>query len=63
MRDKAVFWKSKTSPMIKRGYSLKQAIIGVRRVYDTSRSDDGTCYLIDRFWPRAVKKKDLRIPA
>jgi uncharacterized protein YeaO (DUF488 family) len=49
--------------MIKRGYSMKQAIIGVRRVYDTPRSDDGARYLIDRFWPRAVKKKDLRMIA
>jgi uncharacterized protein YeaO (DUF488 family) len=42
---------------------MKQAIIGVRRVYDAPRSDDGDRYLIDRFWPRAVKKKDLRITA
>lgn len=42
---------------------MKQATIAVKRVYNAPRSDDGARYLVDRFWPRAVKKEDLRIAA
>ena len=42
---------------------MRQARLAVKRVYDTPRSHDGARYLVDRFWPRAVKKKDLRINA
>lgn len=42
---------------------MRRARLAVKRVYDAPRSDDGARYLVDRFWPRAVKKKDLRINA
>jgi uncharacterized protein YeaO (DUF488 family) len=38
-------------------------MITIKRVYDVARAKDGARYLVDRFWPRAVKKKDLRINA
>lgn len=37
--------------------------LAVKRVYDAPRSSDGARYLVDRFWPRAVKKVDLKITA
>jgi uncharacterized protein YeaO (DUF488 family) len=36
---------------------MRRARLAVKRVYDAPRSDDGARYLVDRFWPRAVKKK------
>ena len=42
---------------------MNRARLAVKRIYDVPRSDDGARYLVDRFWPRAVKKKDLRINA
>ena len=42
---------------------MRKAGFAIKRVYDAPRSDDGARYLVDRFWPRAVKKKDLRIAA
>jgi len=33
--------------------------VQVRRVYDDPRSDDGTRVLVDRVWPRGVRKEDL----
>jgi uncharacterized protein YeaO (DUF488 family) len=42
---------------------MKAAMITIKRVYDASRAKDGARYLVDRFWPRAVKKKDLRVTA
>ncbi|MGH3431627.1 MAG: DUF488 domain-containing protein [Thermocrispum sp.] len=31
----------------------------VRRVYDEPSAEDGTRVLVDRVWPRGVRKKDL----
>ncbi|HEX6033478.1 MAG TPA: DUF488 domain-containing protein [Anaerolineales bacterium] len=42
---------------------MRRSRLTVKRIYDVPRSDDGARYLVDRFWPRAVKKKDLRINA
>lgn len=33
--------------------------VHVRRVYEDPRSDDGTRVLVDRVWPRGVRKEDL----
>jgi uncharacterized protein YeaO (DUF488 family) len=34
-------------------------MIRIRRVYDTPQADEGRRYLVDRFWPRGVKKEAL----
>ncbi len=35
-------------------------MIAVKRVYDTLNDDDGYTVLVDRLWPRGIKKADLR---
>ena len=35
--------------------------IMLKRAYDSARSDDGTRILIDRLWPRGVRKVDAAI--
>ena len=34
-------------------------MIRIERVYDTRRHSDGPCYLVDRLWPRGMKKESL----
>ena len=36
-------------------------MIGLKRVYEEEASDDGVRYLIERLWPRGVKKESLHI--
>lgn len=36
-------------------------MICVKRAYDPPDPDDGTRILVDRLWPRGIKKEDLRI--
>lgn len=36
-------------------------MIKLKRVYETEDPDDGVRYLIERLWPRGVKKTSLRI--
>jgi uncharacterized protein YeaO (DUF488 family) len=36
-------------------------MIQVKRVYDPATHDDGTRFLVDRLWPRGVKKESLQI--
>lgn len=38
-------------------------MIGVRRVYDSPGLDEGGCFLVDRLWPRGIKKESLKINA
>jgi uncharacterized protein YeaO (DUF488 family) len=38
-------------------------MIKIKRVYDAPSSGDGKRILIDRLWPRGVKKDDARIDA
>ena len=38
-------------------------MIRVKRVYEPASSDDGLRFLVDRLWPRGVKKVDLKIEA
>lgn len=38
-------------------------MIHLKRVYDPASGDDGVRFLIERLWPRGVKKKDLRLDA
>ena len=34
-------------------------MIRLKRVYDRQESEDGPRYLVDRLWPRGMKKDDL----
>jgi len=36
-------------------------MIKIKRVYDPVSSDDGKRILVDRLWPRGIKKEDARI--
>jgi uncharacterized protein YeaO (DUF488 family) len=38
-------------------------MIKLKRVYDKSSSKDGKRFLVERLWPRGIKKSDLRIDA
>jgi uncharacterized protein YeaO (DUF488 family) len=40
---------------------LSWHMIKVKRAYDPPESDDGTRFLVDRLWPRGVKKEDLHL--
>ena len=37
------------------------ATIQAKRVYDPATHDDGARFLVDRLWPRGVKKESLQI--
>jgi uncharacterized protein YeaO (DUF488 family) len=36
-------------------------MIRLKRVYDPASNDDGVRILVERLWPRGVKKTDLRL--
>jgi uncharacterized protein YeaO (DUF488 family) len=36
-------------------------MIRIKRVYDPPGQEDGARFLVDRLWPRGVKKTDLRM--
>lgn len=36
-------------------------MIRLKRAYDAPAADDGTRYLVDRLWPRGVRKDKLQI--
>jgi uncharacterized protein YeaO (DUF488 family) len=36
-------------------------MIQIKRVYDPLEPDDGSRFLVDRLWPRGMKKEDLQI--
>lgn len=36
-------------------------MIRVKRVYDQHEPDDGSRFLVDRLWPRGMKKENLRM--
>ncbi len=38
-------------------------MIKLKRAYSPATADDGTRYLVERLWPRAVKKEALRLDA
>ncbi|GAA0362138.1 DUF488 domain-containing protein [Actinoallomurus spadix] len=37
------------------------ASIAVRRVYDDGKGAEGAVFLVDRVWPRGVRKEDLAL--
>ena len=38
-------------------------MIRLKRVYDPVADDDGTRFLVERLWPRGIKKSDLQMQA
>ena len=38
-------------------------MIKIKRVYESVSSDDGQCYLVERLWPRGIKKDELQMIA
>ena len=36
-------------------------MIRIKRVYDPHEPDDGPRFLVDRLWPRGMKKEDLQM--
>jgi len=38
-------------------------MIQVKRAYDETSKNDGTRFLVERLWPRGVKKDDLKVEA
>ena len=37
----------------------KSHIIQIKRVYEAASKDDGTRFLVDRLWPRGIRKEAL----
>src|SRR5438552_13601567 len=44
-----------------RSPSRKAAMIQIKRVYDPANSSDGSRLLVERLWPRGIKKDSLKI--
>lgn len=42
---------------------MTKQTISIRRVYDDPGKGEGTRFLVDRIWPRGVKKEDLHLDA
>jgi uncharacterized protein YeaO (DUF488 family) len=38
-------------------------MIEIKRAYEKASEEDGERYLVDRLWPRGVKKEDIKIKA
>lgn len=36
-------------------------MIKLKRVYDAAETTDGLCLLVERLWPRGIKKTDLKM--
>jgi len=41
----------------------RPAMIQVKRAYEQSSKDDGERFLVERLWPRGVKKQNLQVEA
>ncbi len=42
---------------------MRNVMIALKRVYDKSTPGDGVCFLVERLWPRGIKKESLKIDA
>jgi uncharacterized protein YeaO (DUF488 family) len=38
-------------------------VIQIKRIYDPSAKEDGTRFLVERLWPRGIKKEELQMDA
>lgn len=39
---------------------MRATNIQIKRVYDVPEASDGMCILVDRLWPRGIKKESLQ---
>lgn len=44
-----------------RSLAKKKTFLQVKRIYESSSPDDGYRILVDRLWPRGIKKDDAKI--
>ncbi len=42
---------------------MRKSMIKVKRVYENSEPDDGVRFLVERLWPRGMKKESLHMKA
>lgn len=38
-------------------------MLKVKRVYESAKANDGIRFLVDRLWPRGIKKEELKMKA
>jgi uncharacterized protein YeaO (DUF488 family) len=38
-------------------------MLQIKRVYETAHASDGVRFLVERLWPRGIKKEDLKMKA
>jgi uncharacterized protein YeaO (DUF488 family) len=38
-------------------------MLKIKRVYEDPKRDDGTRFLVERLWPRGIKKEELKMKA
>jgi len=38
-------------------------MIALKRVYDKTTPEDGICFLVERLWPRGIRKESLQLDA
>ena len=38
-------------------------MLALKRVYENAAPDDGVRFLVERLWPRGIKKTDLKMDA
>ena len=41
----------------------RKSVLRTKRVYETAEASDGTRFLVDRLWPRGIKKEALKMKA
>lgn len=44
-----------------RGYGADVGTITIRRAYDADQAGNGETFLVDRMWPRGIRKEDLPV--
>jgi uncharacterized protein YeaO (DUF488 family) len=46
-----------------RSLTMEATMIQLKRVYEPATPEDGTRFLVERLWPRGIKKESLRFDA
>src|SRR5512133_2747466 len=42
---------------------MRDSTLRIKRVYEDAQASDGTGFLVERLWPRGIKKEDLKMKA
>jgi len=62
MKDnKALFQAQQNNCVLINALSIIKRMIKVKRIYDPVSPDDGKRILVDRLWPRGIKKNEAEI--